>query len=214
MTYFRHIDKGEGPVKLIIGGVHGNEYKHTIELIKLLKYEDFGPGQIYIYNLNKTKYLSTLNPNYYKTPQGKKIIKLINKYKPDFYTELHSYNIEHYKNLTENTRLKKQHIPPLIDCGNHVLVSSVSPLIRFKNLDKDAVCKTIEIPTINKKEVMKKYNFNKNLTNNRAMDLLYLITKSNTRKEYTTKISKKYPKQVELAIEYVTKYFKEDFSPF
>ena len=50
MSYYRHINNGKGPTKLIIGGIHGNEGRTTINRIKLLKNEDFGPGQIYIYN--------------------------------------------------------------------------------------------------------------------------------------------------------------------
>ena len=57
MSYYRHINNGEGPVKLIIGGIHGNEGQTTINLVKLLKKTDFGPGQIYIYNLMVTKSL-------------------------------------------------------------------------------------------------------------------------------------------------------------
>ena len=37
MSYYRHINNGEGPVKLIIGGIHGNEGQTTINLVKLLK---------------------------------------------------------------------------------------------------------------------------------------------------------------------------------
>ena len=219
MTYFRHINNGKGPTKLIIGGVHGDEGKTTIELLKLLNNKDFGKGQTYIYNFNKTQYISTLNKEFYKTKQGQKIINLLEKYKPKFYTELHSYNIHHYKDLTSLTRLKTQNIPPLIDCGDYILVSSVSPLIRFKYLEKETVCKTIEIPSFKSQkfkinEIKKEYKFNKDKSIKRAMDLLYLVTKSNNRKEYEEKITKLYPKQVDLAIEYVNKYFKQQFSPF
>lgn len=219
MAYFKHIDNGEGPTKLIIGGVHGNEGKTTIELIKLLKNEDFGMGQIYIYNFEKTPYISTLKKEFYKTKQGQKIIKLIKEYKPDFYTELHSYNITHFEQLTSNTRFKTQNIPPLIDCGEYVLVSSVSPLIRFKYIDKKSVCKTIEIPSFknenfNLEKLKKEYTFDKNKSLNVTMSLLYLITKSNTRREYEEKITEMYPKQVDLAIKYVKEFFSEKFSPF
>lgn len=217
MVYFKHVNNGEGPTKLIIGGVHGNEGKTTIELIKLLKNEDFGIGQTYIYNFEKTPYISTLNKEFYKTKQGQNIIKLIKIHKPDFYTELHSYNISHFEQLTSNTRFKTQNIPPLIDCGEYVLVSSVSPLIRFKYINKNSVCKTIEIPSFKNKNFnleKTKYKFNKNKSINVAMSLLYLITKSNTRKEYEKKITELYPKQVDLAIKYVKEFFSEEFSPF
>ena len=218
MVYFRHINNGKGPIKLIIGGVHGNEGKTTIELLKLLKKKDFSVGQTYIYNFEKTPYISTLKTEYYETKQGQKIIKLIKKYNPDFYTELHSYNISHFKKLTSNSRFKTQNIPPLIDCGEYVLVSSVSPLIRFKYLTKNSVCKTIEIPSFKNdnfnKKAKQEYDFNEKASIQVAMSLLNLITKSNTRKEYEYKITEIYPKQVNLAIKYVKEFFNENFSPF
>ena len=54
MSYFRYIDNGEGPTKLFIGGVHGDEGKDVLPLIKLLSNDDFSSGQIYIYNFDKT----------------------------------------------------------------------------------------------------------------------------------------------------------------
>jgi hypothetical protein len=217
--YYRHINNGKGPIKLIIGGIHGKEGKTTIDLIKLLKKEDFAPGQIYIYNLNISPYISTINKNFYDSKQGKKIINLIKKHKPDFYTELHCYNISHFTKLISDSRFEIQGVPPLIDCGDYVLVSSVSPLIRFKYFSKETVCKTIEIPSFNSenfdlKKVKNKYNFDKQLSINKAMDLLYLITKSNNRIEYERNITLKYPKQVNLAIYYVKEMFGENFSPY
>ena len=46
------------------------------------------------------------------------------------------------------------------------------------------------------------------------MDLLYLVTKSNTRQEYEKDITIKYPKQVDLAIKYVKEMFGASFSPY
>ena len=62
---------------------------------------------------------------------GKKILKLIEYFNPDFYMELHCFNLANYDKLTSMERYKKTGIPPLIPAGNHVLVSSVSPLIRM-----------------------------------------------------------------------------------
>ena len=86
MSYFRYIDKGEGPTKLFIGGVHGNEGVVTLDLVKRLTVDDFCDGQIYIYNFDRTPYISTLKEDFYKSEQGRKIISLIKYYKPDFYT--------------------------------------------------------------------------------------------------------------------------------
>ena len=137
MSYFRYIDKGEGPTKLFIGGVHGNEGAVTLDLIKRLTVDDFCDGQIYIYNFDRTPYISTLKEDFYKSEQGRKIISLIKYYKPDFYTELHSYNISHFNRLIGDGRWDAQGVPPLIDCGNHALCSSVSPLLRLITISKD-----------------------------------------------------------------------------
>lgn len=218
MTYFKHIDNGEGPTKLFIGGVHGNEGKTSIKIINRLKKEDFANGQIYIYNFDPSPYISTIDKKYYESEMGQKIISLIEEYKPDFYTELHCYNIEHFKRLTSLSRFDSTGVPPLIDCGEYVLISSVSPLIRIKYFTKETICKTLEIPCLHNEEklnnAINNYGFDVNKSINRYMDLLYLITASTTRKDFTERISKYYPSQVDLAKEYVKKIFGEFFPPF
>ena len=82
MSYFRYIDNGEGPTKLFIGGVHGDEGKDVLPLIKLLSNDDFSSGQIYIYNFDKTPYVSTIHREFYESEQGKRILDLVDYYKP------------------------------------------------------------------------------------------------------------------------------------
>ena len=166
MSYFRYIDNGEGPTKLFIGGVHGDEGKDVLPLIKLLSDDDFSSGQIYIYNFDKTPYISTIHKEFYQSEQGRKILGLIDYYKPDFYTELHSYNIKHFNRLTSLDRLDSQWIPPLIDCGQYVLCSSVSPLIRRNHFTKENICQTLEFPSfrgedlkLSDEELFDKYDF-------------------------------------------------------
>ena len=110
MSYFRYIDNGEGPTKLFIGGVHGDEGKDVLPLIKLLSNEDFSSGQIYIYNFDKTPYVSTIHKEFYESEQGKKILDLIDYYKPDFYFDFHSYNIKHFEIFTSFEILVKEMI--------------------------------------------------------------------------------------------------------
>ena len=40
MSYFRYVDNGEGPTKLFIGGVHGNEGKTSLKAYQQLKSKD------------------------------------------------------------------------------------------------------------------------------------------------------------------------------
>lgn len=218
MSYFRYIDNGEGPTKLFIGGVHGNEGKDVLPLIKLLNPEDFSNGQIYIYNFDKTPYISTIHKEFYESEQGKRITSIIDYYKPDFYTELHSYNIKHFEHLTSLERLDSEGIPPLIDCGEYVLCSSVSPLIRRNHFTAKTICQTLEFPTfkgddlnLNEKELFEKYGFRKELSVKEYMSFLRLITLSSTRKEFEEWVLRDYKKQADLALKYVKIIYGDNF---
>ena len=216
MSYFKYIDNGEGPVKLFLGGVHGNEGKTSIKFIKAIKEEDLSSGQFYFYNFDKTDYISTIKKEYYESDFGKRILKLIKYFEPDFYTELHCYNLKNYDKLTSMERYKKTGVPPLIPAGNHVLVSSVSPLIRMTYFSTDTVCKTLEFPCIEKlnPQVIEELNFDKKLAVERYMDLLRLIAKSPSRNYFECEMMKRYRPQVDLAINYAKKVFGEDFPPY
>lgn len=216
MSYFEYIDNGEGPVKLFLGGIHGNEGKTSIKFIKAIKKEHLSSGQFYFYNFDKTEYISTLKKEYYESELGQKILNLINYFEPDFYTELHCYDLKNYDRLTSLERYKKTGVPPLIPAGDHILVSSVSPLIRMTYFSTDTVCKTLEFPCIEKlnSQVIEEFNFDKKLAIDRYMDLLRLIAKSPSREYFECEMIKRYKPQVDLAINYAKKVFGEDFPPY
>lgn len=216
MSFFQYIDNGKGPTKLFLGGVHGNEGKTSIKFIKSIKQDDLSCGQFYFYNFDKTDYISTLKKEYYQSDLGQMILKLIEYFNPDFYTELHCFNLANYNKLISMERYKKTGVPPLIPAGNHVLVSSVSPLIRMTYFSKDTVCKTLEFPCLEKltPEIEEKYDFDKKLSIERYMDLLRLITKCESRVDFENAIMKKYKPQVLLAMDYAKKVFGEDFPPY
>ena len=216
MSYFRYIDNGKGPTKLFIGGVHGNEGLTSLKFIKRIKDSDLSPGQFYFYNFDKTPYISTIKKEYYESELGLKILNLINYFQPDFYTELHCYNLKNYERLTSMERYRKTGIPPLIKLGNHVLVSSVSPLIRMTYFSTETVCKTLEFPCFEKltPEIVEKYDFNKDLAVKTYEDLLKLILKSPSRDYFERQMLIDYADQVALAVEYARKVFGEDFPPY
>ena len=216
MSYFRYIDNGSGPTKLFIGGVHGNEGLTSLKFIKRINEEDLSPGQFYFYNFDKTPYVSTIKKEYYQTELGLKILDLIETLKPDFYTELHCYNLKNYEKITSMERYKKTGIPPLIKLGNYILVSSVSPLIRMTYFSTETVCKTLEFPCIEKltPELIEEYDFNKDLAIETYEDLLKLILKSPSRNHFECQMLKDYAPQVDLAVEYAKKVFGEDFPPY
>lgn len=216
MSYFRFIDKGKGPTKLFVGGIHGHEGETTIDFFKSLSYSDFSNGKTFIYNFDNTSYISTLEREYYESEIGKTIINLIEKYKPDFYTELHCYNIENYQKLISPNRKEYQGVPPLIELENHILISSISPLIRTKHFAMKTVCKTLEIPCnknnyldldeVNKLNIMSSYNT--------YLNIVKILAKVKNREEFQNIMIKKYPKQVELAEKYAKEIFGENFPPF
>ena len=216
MSYFRYIDNGDGPVKLFIGGVHGNEGLTSLKFLKRIKSDDLSPGQFYFYNFDKTPYISTIKKEYYESEIGLRILDLIEHFKPDFYTELHCYNLKNYGKLTSMERYRKTGIPPLIKLGNHVLVSSVSPLIRMTYFSTDTVCKTLEFPCFEKltPEIIEEYDFNKDLAVETYEGLLKLILKSPSREYFESEMMKKHKSQVLLAMKYARKVFGEDFPPY
>ena len=216
MSYFRYIDNGEGPTKLFIGGLHGNEGATSLKFIKRIKEEDLSPGQFYFYNFDKTDYISTIRKEYYESEIGLKVLDLIEYFQPDFYTELHCYNLKNYDKLTSMERYKRTGIPPLIKLGNHILVSSVSPLIRMTYFSTETVCKTLEFPCFEKltPEITEKFNFNKQLAIETYEKLLKLILKSPSRNHFECEMLKEYAPQVNLAVKYAKMVFGEEFPPY
>lgn len=216
MSYFRYIDNGEGPTKLFIGGVHGNEGVTSLKFLERINIEDFSSGQFYFYNFDRTPYISTIKKEYYESDLGQKILNLIKYFEPDFYTELHCYNLKNYDKLTSMERYRKTGIPPLIKLGNHVLVSSVSPLIRMTYFSTETVCKTLEFPCIEKltPEISEKYGFDKSKAVESYENLLKLILKSPSRDYFEREMMRSYADQVHLAMDYAKKVFGEDFPPY
>ena len=216
MSYFRYIDNGKGPTKLFIGGVHGNEGRTSLEFLKRIDIDDLSCGQFYFYNFDKTPYISTIKKEYYESELGGRILDLIKYFEPDFYTELHCYDLKNYEKLTSMERYKKTGIPPLIKLGNHVLVSSVSPLIRMTYFSTDTVCKTLEFPCFEKltPEISEKYDFNIDLAFETYENLLKLILSSPSRKHFEAEMMIRYKDQVMTAMRYAEKVFGKDFPPY
>lgn len=216
MSFFRYIDNGKGPTKLFIGGVHGNEGFTSLKFIQNIDIDDLSSGQFYFYNFDRTPYISTIKKEYYESEIGQKILNLIEYLKPDFYTELHCYDLKNYEKLTSMERYRQTGIPPLIKLGNHILVSSVSPLIRMTYFSTATVCKTLEFPCFEKltPEVIEEYDFNIDLALETYERLLKMILSSPSREDFESEIVKDYAPQVELAIEYAKKVFGEDFPPY
>ena len=216
MLYFRYVDNGEGSTKLFIGGIHDNEGKTSLKFLKHLDLNNFSEDQFYFYNFDKTPYISTIKTDFYKSEMGLKILDLIEHFKPDFYTELHCYDLAHFDRLTSMERYTRTGIPPLIDLGNYVLVSSVSPLIRMTYFSTNTVCKTLEFPCIEKLSAKKeaKYNFNKKLAIETYEKILNLIIRAPNRQYFENEMLKNYKGPVGLAMDYAKKVFGPEFPPY
>ena len=202
MSFFRLIEKGEGPIRLFVGGLHGREGLTTIKALKSLGFEDVGDGKLIIYNCDPTSYLSTLKRSYY-TKQGREIISLIEYYRPSIYVEAHCY--KHYEGLTDPDRKKKMGVPPLIELENGVLIGSVSPHIRTSFFKRTDVCITLEMPCIRDRidtKALKTYT-----------NILRVIASIKDRPELEEKLARKYPEQVEIARRYAIEFFG-DYQPF
>ncbi|MCF0226225.1 MAG: DUF2119 domain-containing protein [Methanobrevibacter sp.] len=216
MVYFRHIDNGEGSIKLFVGGLHGNEGKTSIKFLKSLKKSDFSKGQIFIINFDKSEYISTIDPRYYESDIGKTILGLIQKIKPDFYIELHCYNIKNFNKLTSMERYDETGVPPLLDLGDYILLSSVSPLVRKDYFPRSTICQTLEFPCLDKlnPEVCEEYNFDLKKSVKVYEKLLKMLAIVSSRKEYEKKIMENYLEQAKLAIKYAKLIFGQDFPPY
>ncbi|MGC9517015.1 MAG: DUF2119 domain-containing protein [Methanomicrobiales archaeon] len=202
MSYFKIIDKGIGPVRLFIGGVHGKEGLTTINALKKIKSNDVQEGKLVIYNCDESPYLSTLDKDYYYSKVGKEIIYLIKAYKPEIYVEPHCYNISNYKKLTDKNRKVKVGVPPLIKLKWGVLIGSVAPFIRLNCFKREDVCITLEMPCEPSDDELFLYT-----------NILKIVAGSKNRKEIEDKMIGEFPSQIETARRYAKEFFGE-YPPF
>ncbi len=215
MSFFRLIDKGKGPVRLFVGGVHGKEGLTTIHALKKIQSADVKKGKLIIYNCDATKYISTLDKGYYHTPLGKYIVGLISRYKPEIYVEPHCYRYDSYNKLTDLKRQKTIGVPPLIELEKGVLIGSVSPHIRTSLFKREDVCLTLEMPCIYKENSYEdlRHSPNLNLSLEVYTKLLKTLAGSSNRNNLEKKMIKKYPEQVATARKYARDFFGE-YPPF
>jgi hypothetical protein len=196
--FSRTIEKGNGPTRIFIGGVHGKEGLTTINLIKQLSDDDVNEGKLLLYNCPETPYISTLDPLYYHTPMGVKILNLIKTYKPEIYVELHCYKPESYLKLIDRDRKKRIGVPPLIELEHGVLISSVAPYLRTKFFKREDICITLEMPC-------KPTETSTNI----YLEVMEAIAGSSNRTELENKLKIKYPLQIIRAQRYAAEFFGE-----
>jgi hypothetical protein len=198
MSYFRKINKSNGPTRIFIGGVHGKEGLTTIELIEKINNDDVVDGKLLLFNCPYSKYISTLDSRYYKTKMGQAIINIIKNHKPEIYVELHCYKPESYHKLINLNRKDEVGVPPLIELEKGVLISSVAPYLRTELFKRNDVCITLEMPCNPSEESKEVY-----------LEIMKEIAGSDDRKDFEKKLEVKYPIQVKRARKYAAEFFGE-----
>ena len=120
------------PTRLFVAGIHGDEEAITRHIFEMMiKDIKIISGRLVVVCLSRDcPYISTLNEAYYDSTNGKKLLELIQEYRPGIYVELHTYKIDNHSNLIDPDRRKKLGVPPFTEFEEKVLIGSVSPLIR------------------------------------------------------------------------------------
>lgn len=186
VSFSKEIGVKGGTSRLFAGGVHGKEGSSTIHVIEAAKDISFNEGNLVLYNLSPSPYLSTLDPLYYLSLAGSKLMGLIQKNRPNIYLELHCYHNDSYPKLTRNDRKEVFGVPGLVELENRVLIGSVSPLIRSVFFDLNDFTFILEIPCNPPVEALQ--------TCHKIMEIL---AGSSNRLEIMEKLSQVYPQQVE-----------------
>lgn len=183
------------PIRLFVAGLHGEEWKDTTGILKGIKAPKTGTLAL-IPLVSSGKYVSTLDVDYYPGT-GKKIIKAIEKLKPEIYVELHSYSMENFEKLTGKDRLEKMGVPAYSILKEGVLLGSVSPRIRKIYFSKEALCLSFEIQKGNIKS--RKFT---------AM-MLEVLKEIQTRDEFIEYLEREFPMQAKKAIEDYRRFYGE-----
>ena len=190
----------KNPCRLFVAGVHGNEEATTKPLLKLLARDiENIIGRLILVSLSSADpYISTLDKAYYDSTNGRKLLDLVHQYKPTIYLELHSYEIKNHAKLTDPDRKSKIGVPPFTELEQHILIGSVSPLIRTTEFKREDLCFTLELPVPLSEKALQV-----------AMDILRIIAICSGRNEIIGKLRIKYPEQIREAERNFIEFFKE-----
>lgn len=189
---------GKGnPVRLFVSGLHGDEYKTTDPVLE--NFSDYIPkneieGKIVLFSLKDAsqEYVSTLEKEYYETEAGRKLLSVINSYQPPIYLELHSYS--NYSKLTDENRMEKDGVPPLVDLGSGILAGSVSPFLRRKFHEND-FCFLLDIPK--GEEISEE-----------LLKIMGIIARGENREEIFEKLSTEYPEQMKQMVKHYLEFYE------
>lgn len=140
-----HIFGDDEPTKLIVGGLHGREWRVATLLLPMVQPRSIHGRVIVVpYLIKGGSYISTLSQRYYSSSMGRVLLKLFDKYHPEIYLEIHGYTHGSLAKLTNPDRVHKYGVPPFYRFENDILIGCVSPYLLRKVRVNLAIA--IEIP--------------------------------------------------------------------
>jgi hypothetical protein len=190
MKIYRCASGNGETVKLIVGGLHGNEGRIVGPILDRLKRVDLKVyGEVIVIPCisHGEKYVSTLSRRYYRTKAGRILIKLLCKFKPNIYVEVHCYRRSAYEKLTDPFRRFSMGVPPLLSLDDGVLIGAALPqLFKIHMFDLGLViektCRRGGEETL--------------------LNILKIIAEAPGYLEIISKLSLKYPQQISRIVAY------------
>lgn len=201
MNFFKEIGVKKGTSRLFVGGIHGKEGLSTINALHMAENITVNNGSLLLCNFPPSPYLSTLDPLYYLSLAGSKLLNLIMKNQPEIYLELHCYHPENHAKLTRQDRKEKFGVPGLVELENGVLIGSISPLIRSTFFDLNDFPFTLEMPCNPSEESLQT-----------CQEVMEIVAGSGNRQDIMEKLSRVYSQRVETLDGYF-KDFSRNFHP-
>lgn len=199
--FFKEIGVKGGPSRLFVGGIHGKEGLSTINAIKTVKNIHLTEGSLVLRNFQPSPYLSTLDPLYYLSLTGVKLMDIIKENRPEIYLELHCYHPDKKLKLTRNDRKDIFGVPGLVELENGVLIGSISLLIRSTFFELNDFPFILEMPCdppVKSLEVCHK--------------IMEIAAKSSNRSQIIDKLSILYPEEIKRLNDYFHE-FSHNFWP-
>ena len=206
VQFYRFCSQEEGPIRLFVGGLHGDEGAHTAPILDRLAQENVKTGEAIIVPslIENSTYIGVLAEEYYQSEAGLRLLRLIQEYNPGFYFELHAYGEQSYARLTDPERVDKIGVPQFVDMGEGVLIGSIAPILRRRFTVHD-FCMTIEVPKWRSARVEIK---------EQVLNILRIALKHTEREALMQEYRRTYPEQVKKAEELFYMYYRHQLKPF
>ncbi|MEA2075893.1 MAG: DUF2119 domain-containing protein [Euryarchaeota archaeon] len=206
MRRYRLTSSEKGPVKLFVGGLHGDEGLYTAPILERLTREGVSAGEVIIVPclVENSKYIGVLTEEYYRSEAGMHLLQLIQEYKPSFYFELHAYEKQSHARLTDPERVNKIGVPPFVDFGDGILIGSIAPILRNKFTEHD-FCMTIEVP---------KWSCEREAIKEQVLAILRIGLTNSQREEMMREFRTRYPSQIKKAEKLFYQYYRHRLKPF